>query len=272
MDALTPETVDELLSAELDAEFDAAARDLGYAPAIARELLDAVPDVDARRAALAATRDAIAVPPLTDERRQELLTHATGSTGVAAVDAQRARRPLVARALGVAAIVVLLAGVGAVLATRGHNHPKSQDSASDARATAGGSASVSTSPSAVPPSEAKGSPSQEQQNAFASQIVDFGALADASALRGRVETLVGGLASADAARTEVDPELQPCVRQQAAAHGIAPDLVLAGPARYRGQPAEVFVFRRGGDYLVIAVRDPTSACRLLVSQFLHPGR
>ena len=59
MEPLSPELVDELLSAELDGAFDAAAREHGYAPSIARELLDGTPGVAERRDALAAARDAI---------------------------------------------------------------------------------------------------------------------------------------------------------------------------------------------------------------------
>ena len=44
---LPPEQVDELLSAELDGEFDAAATDLGFSPDDARARLDATPNVDA---------------------------------------------------------------------------------------------------------------------------------------------------------------------------------------------------------------------------------
>jgi hypothetical protein len=64
---LTAEQIDELLSAELDGEFDAAAHDLGYAPADARSQLQAVEGVDERRRALAEARDVLAAHPPFDE-------------------------------------------------------------------------------------------------------------------------------------------------------------------------------------------------------------
>ena len=58
---LTSDQVDELLSAELDDDFDAAARDLGLEPDDARVPLHATPGTDARRRrSLVAARDALA--------------------------------------------------------------------------------------------------------------------------------------------------------------------------------------------------------------------
>ena len=56
---LDADTVDELLSAELDGEFDAAARDVGLSVTDARARLDATPGARERRSALAAARDAL---------------------------------------------------------------------------------------------------------------------------------------------------------------------------------------------------------------------
>lgn len=53
---LEPDLVDELLSADLDGELDAAAHDVGMTTAVARARLEATPGVDVRRAALRAAQ------------------------------------------------------------------------------------------------------------------------------------------------------------------------------------------------------------------------
>ena len=80
MDPLTPDAVDELLSAEIDGEFDAAALDLGYEPADARELLEGVPGVSERRAALTRAAGATQVPPLPEGAREALLARVRTAT------------------------------------------------------------------------------------------------------------------------------------------------------------------------------------------------
>ena len=69
-DPLAPDVVDELLSAELDGEFDAAAADHDLDPAAARARLEATPGIDERRTALAAARAALAVTPVADDVRR----------------------------------------------------------------------------------------------------------------------------------------------------------------------------------------------------------
>lgn len=59
---LDPEHVDLLLSAELDGELEAAARDLGLDPADARARLDATPGIEERRRAFAVALDVSRAP------------------------------------------------------------------------------------------------------------------------------------------------------------------------------------------------------------------
>jgi hypothetical protein len=59
-----------------------------------------------------------------------------------------------------------------------------------------------------------------------------------------------------------------CIARQAATLGVAAAPVVRGPIVYAGTPAEVLVFARGDDDLAVVV---DHSCRLLVTQFLHPG-
>ena len=117
MEPLSPELVDELLSAELDGAFDAAAREHGYAPSIARELLDGTPGVAERRDALAAARDAIAVTPLAAADRDALVAGALRAAPVDDLAAARAsRRPRLAKYIAVAAALLVVVGLGVAVA------------------------------------------------------------------------------------------------------------------------------------------------------------
>jgi len=64
---IDPDAVDELLSADLDGELDAAARDLGYEPDDVRAALAAEPELHARRDALERARAELARVPTLDD-------------------------------------------------------------------------------------------------------------------------------------------------------------------------------------------------------------
>jgi hypothetical protein len=276
LEPLSPDLVDELLSAELDGEFDAAARDHGFAPVIARELLDEVPGVDERRARLAAARVALTVDPPSDDMRASWLATATAAAPADEVAARRNAshaRGRIARAFGIAAAIVVVAGlaIGVTVATlRANNKNSSGDSSSAAAA----------SPT---------SNREDAGSANASSIIDFGVVADAAALRAGVErALSTGTAtdrplalsdnSADAQSqqrkgVEVPATTTPatCVAKQATALGIDTAPAIEGPAMYAGQPVQVLVFTRGNHAFVVAVADPQATCRLVASQLLRTG-
>jgi hypothetical protein len=274
MEPLTPELVDELLSAELDGAFDAAAREHGYAPAIARELLDAVPGVHERRNALAATRDATAVNPLSAPDRGALVAGALRAARVDDLaDARASRRPRLAKYVAAAAAVLVVVGLGVAVAN------VSNDGGGDDSSSASGAASVTTNASKRAESDdvtrdASGSGPTSAPPLAVSP--GFGIVDGADTLRQRVEAALGGSGAPTAALQEnrVNADSAPptaCVTKQAQALGVDPTLVLDGTIVYAGTPGEVLVFRRGNDALVLVVADPGDTCRLLASQLLHQG-
>jgi len=127
--SLAPETVDELLSAELDDDFDAAARDLGFEPEEARGALASVPGVDSRRAALGRARDALAVVPEIDElTAQRLRSNALRAGTQATRETRRGRQAhrwqrVLAVTGAVAAAAAVVVGIGALL-SRGNETSK----------------------------------------------------------------------------------------------------------------------------------------------------
>lgn len=119
---LPDDVLDELLSAELDGELDAAAADHGFSLAEARLRVEATPGSQRRRDALRAARDAMTVEPLDDLTRRRLLGAASAGAP-ADVGAKPAPGPLelVGRsrwlrvAGGIAAAVLLVVAAAAVL-------------------------------------------------------------------------------------------------------------------------------------------------------------
>jgi hypothetical protein len=274
MEPLSPELVDELLSADLDGAFDAAAREHGYAPAIARELLDETPGVAQRRAALAEARGATAVTPLAAAERDALVAGALRAARVDDLaDARAGRRPGLGKYVAVAAALLVVAGLGVTVANVSGRGDDSSTSAGQA-ATASTSAAKSTESDTATRDDAGSSPTSRAPEPPAA--LSFGAVDSADALRQRVEAALGTAVSAGGRlqenRSAAEPEPPAaCVTKQAQALGVDPALVLHGSTVYAGTPAEVLVFRRGNDALVVVVADPEAACRLLASQLLHQG-
>ena len=116
---LEPDELDELLSAELDGELEAAARDLALSVDQVSSRLRATPGVDDRRIALAAARDLLAEPPELDEllaaRLRAKAVRAAEEVSAARVDDRRRRRQrMLLAAGGLAAAVGELNGGTAV--------------------------------------------------------------------------------------------------------------------------------------------------------------
>lgn len=136
---LTPEAVDALLSAELDGDLEAAARDLGLDASGVRTQLDATPGVEARRAVLAQARDLLASRPLLESSDVDrLVAAAMAGNELTAVRARRARsqrqwRVLVATGSVAAAIAVI---VGVASMNTHSSQSKSRDAAAAAAPTA----------------------------------------------------------------------------------------------------------------------------------------
>ena len=154
--AITAAQVDELLSAELDGEFDAAAADLGLQPDEARERLALVADVDARRDDLRAARDAVAAVDPVDEITEARWRAAAMDAFRADIGTDRpaAVRPRARRAwlYGAGAVAAACAGVFA-LSTAMHTSTKTTSVAASSPAP---TAPATTAPGRVSP--AAGSP------------------------------------------------------------------------------------------------------------------
>jgi hypothetical protein len=111
---LSPETVDTLLSAELDGDLEAAARDLGLSASEAIAQLVVTPGVDERRAALRRARDLIAMRPAVEPAvEDQLVAGAMARDDLTAVRERRSRhqrqwRVLVATGSVAAAIAVIV--------------------------------------------------------------------------------------------------------------------------------------------------------------------
>jgi hypothetical protein len=127
---LTDEQRDELLSADLDGEFDTTARDLGFEPDVARARLDATPGVAVRRAALAGARDLLAEVPTHDELALARIRAEASREVDAAHKRERTRRRSrwLTTVGSVAAAIVLVVGIGLALGKPGGSSSKSSAS------------------------------------------------------------------------------------------------------------------------------------------------
>jgi hypothetical protein len=161
---LPPEQLDELLSADLDGEFDAAARDLGMEPAEARERIAVTPGAKERELSLAVARAAIAdVPSLDDETATRLRANATAAVNethetddVDELAARRRKRYRVLASAGaIAAAVALVLGI---VATANSSDSSAKSSSASPLADSNGSAKhapASTVPSTMNLGDAK---------------------------------------------------------------------------------------------------------------------
>jgi hypothetical protein len=259
----TAEQIDELLSAELDGEFDAAARDLGLEPTDARDRLAAqVPGLGARRAALGAAREVLAEVPAVDELvlarlRAKAVKAATAAHEVGQKSRTHRLRRLSAIAGGLAASIALIAGLAL---TAQHNNG-------------------STSKSVAAPDEKARATTPKAAGAAATggeNVVDLGAAADVPALVERLRAQVprGFLREGAAAPKRPDGSSDSAVAGTNTACERVADQVsgagnpaLRGVATLTGAPVEVYLFHKGADDIVVVLR---TDCRLVTRQTL-PG-
>jgi hypothetical protein len=119
---LEPDELDELLSAELDNEFEAAARDLGMTVGAATARIRATPGSDARRSVLAQARDLLSEPPdideLVDARLRAKAVRAARADRANRDDERKGRRNrALLGASGLAAAIVVALAIAAGLST-----------------------------------------------------------------------------------------------------------------------------------------------------------
>jgi hypothetical protein len=179
---LTPETLDELLSADLDGEFERAAAELGFTVDDARDALDAAPATPQRRAELIRARELLAAPVSVAPSVTARLVAAALDGSVDELRAGRQRRTRSWRRLvTVAAAAAVAAGVVALVATNRH---------------AGRSSTVASGalPKTAEPSARRAAPRRSGHS------VDFGDVSSPATLRAVVEMRLG-IATATAAPT-----------------------------------------------------------------------
>lgn len=115
-----PNELDELLSAELDGELAAAARDLGLSVAEVSERRRATPGAEDRRAALAAARDLLSEPPEIEELlaarlRAKAVRAGEEENASRRGDRSRRRRQILLAGGGLAAAIAAVVGIAAGL-------------------------------------------------------------------------------------------------------------------------------------------------------------
>jgi len=166
---LNPETLDELLSADLDGAFERAATDLGYTADEARAAMQASPDMPRRRGELIRARDLLAAPvPVPGSVTSQLVTSALDhSDELRSIRARRTRALRVVLSVGSAAAVI--AGIVAFAAL---NHPSSTSRSTAATAT--------LSPYHAPTQFAPSAPTS-------GRFVDFGDVSRPATLRAAIE-------------------------------------------------------------------------------------
>jgi hypothetical protein len=256
---LPPDQVDELLSADLDGAFDAAAIDLGFTPAVARARLAATPDVDGRRAALTAARDRLAEPPAVDEvlaaRLRANALDAARADRTADAERHRHRGRMLSLVGGIAAAIVAAIAVGTVV---------SRHSSSSARVEA----SANGAAVAAPPTSSS--------HPVAISGASFGSFKTAAALADHLRTSVvlgkseqfasdGRGAPASVAATPAAVPVASRCGAAADTYADAHNPVRTGTATVAGRPVEVRFYARGTGHVVIVL---TPGCTLVTEQVL----
>jgi hypothetical protein len=277
---LSSDTLDELLSADLDGELDRAAVELGFTPESARAALEASPGADARRAALLRARDALAETPVLEPDTASRLVAATLAH---AADERRIVPPQAVTPLpphrdrnawrvlvGVGTAAAVIAGVVALSATNPRGDKSSSSSAKSADVPALGADSI--------------------QNG-APQHVEFGAVTPSDAFRAKVKrqlalaqptpapkytqrtgtTIAAGAVNGDttagpeaAATDNPSPTSAPstadgatairlrqsCIDELAHTESVPARPVLSGSGTNGTDPVFVVVYRQAGTYVV----------------------
>jgi hypothetical protein len=258
---LASDVVDELLSALLDDDFDAAAADAGMPPDEARSRLAATPGVADRTRALEAARAELATPPPLDTfTRRRLVDRALP------VEFHDDRNGLGQWLLGAAGVAAAIAIVLAFLALPGRDN--------------GGDDSASNAASPTVASTANGATVPQSGNAT---IDDERALQQfVAAARSRT----GNFAASDAPPTHADSVQQQNSQENSrkTAGAVALDaaprcnaliaselglgdarLVRTSAVTHDGKPAVVVVYARDGGVLGFLYDPPT--CKVLISTF-----
>src|SRR5437763_2938802 len=257
------DAVDDLLSAELDGDFDAAAANLGLAADVARARLSATPHVDDRRASITRARDALGVIDPVDDVLQERLVAKALRTyddrlAIRRMDRTRRSRQLMSAAAIAAAVLIV---VGVIAAVHGNTTGSSKASSASA---------PSTATHAAPRGGANSSATPANPN--------YGDVTNQSILRQRVLNTLqlqyaarsnGSQDLADKAAngaTAAVPDV--CESELAPIAGSGAALQFTATGTVGGQQVRIFVFVESGGSHVVFVT--TSDCRIVNEQILPP--
>jgi hypothetical protein len=279
-----PNELDELLSAELDGELDAAARDLGLSAAEVSERRRATPGAEDRRAALAAARDLLSEPPEIEEllaaRLRAKAVRAGGEENASRRgDRSRRRRQILLAAGGLAAAIAAVVGIAAGLSAS--RSGTSADGAKRARAASAAPKATTPGPASAlgpftnvhalalaavsgandqqsgnKPATAVGQPTLGQPNAAQAtpgQSTDNAFKTPSAARSTATGTYNTGLGAAG----------RQCTSRPQVLHGDS--LVLRATATLSGKPVVVLVFTGDGEHTVV-IEDTN--CSLLNVQML----
>jgi hypothetical protein len=270
---LSPEAVDALLSADLDGDIEAAARDLDLDASEARAHLAATPGVEARRIALTRARDLIGSRPLLEASLEDrLVAAATAPDDMAIARARRGRnerrwRVLVATG-SVAAAVAIIVGIS------------SMDNNT-------GSKSMSASASTTP--RANGEAAATADSPDVGSRPDFGDVSNAAALRAPARRLLArasdsnvtptrGAVSAPVlpdtsagAKAQVDNSFASdagpaCTAARLRSYDIAARPALIARGTVAGAPVVILIYDGSGNPYAYVIR--VSDCSLVRKQSL----
>ena len=272
---LPSDQVDELLSAELDNDFDAAAHDLGLDPADARARLATTPDIAARRAALASARDALTEVPDYDELlaarlRAKATTAAANVQRDLASERTRRRNGWLVAVGSVAAAIIVIAGLATLLNRSDAQHASKNSSANSALVPAAAPASV---PPGLPllgtASDVKGLGDALRSKLDSSAAFGTPSAADSASSPQKNASMDLKRNGSATVPTALVPSS--CRSQGQAFAGLAPSAqpLEVGTATVAGKPVLVEIFRRAGngaapDSDILVVMNP--ACELLLQQ------
>lgn len=276
---LEPDQLDELLSAELDGELAAAARDLGLSLDEVSARLRATPGISERRRTLAAARELLGQPHEIDDltaarlRAAALAAVQTDATDMSTRRANGARRGRVFLGAGVAAasvlaLVLVAAGLG------GQSSEKSSSVAQPVLGPASGNAKSGTTPEkppTTPPTAALGE--FAQYDALARAAVAVGATFSTSPAAADTPTTATHPTPTAVENQDANPTgASDALKSQASACAI-PRPVPAGTASalqatatVSGKPVFVFVFTGKGLHVVV-IEDTN--CSVLNSRTLR---
>ena len=240
---LSAEQIDELISADLDGEFDAAARDLGFDPSSARAALDAAPGTDQRRATMRAARAHLGeVRDMDELLAARLRAKAVREAERDAPAAHTNRARWFGAMSAVAATIVIIAGVA--FAMNRSTTAKNSNTAVKRAPVAG---LVPRSPQFVGSlgefADARGVVARARVDAAQSAQRSPGPNANSSAGAPTGSPLSCAVAAQRLAGVTSEPEL-------------------ASTATVAGAPVEVFVYRTSAEQIVV-VTAPGPACRLV---------